>query len=332
MPVLYVTQPGAEVRKKGARLHVEWQGQILLALPLRTIERVVLMGPVQLSASAIQVLLQARIPVLFCGTRGYCYGTLTAGHEDGELLLAHVERYRDETYRLSIAKAIVAAKITHQQRLLRRHARNHPNPTLTQVADRLGQLLETIPDRSSVQEVMGIEGQASALYFSVFGQCLRQEGLTFTERNRLPPKDPVNAILSLGYMLVLNEVLSAVMAQGLHPGLGFLHEVSKRRPALALDLQELARQPVVDRLTLSLFNRGVLTQDDFLTQPNGGVRLKEQSLKRFLQFYERVMTTPFRYGKDDKIGTLRDWIKEQAETLKKAIVAGALWTPEVLEL
>lgn len=330
MPVLYVTQPGAEVRKKNARLQVEWQGQVLTTLPFRLVERLVLLGPVQLSAAATQVLLQARIPVLFCSMRGNCHGVLSTGCEDVELVITQVQRYQDEVYRLNIAKAIVTGKIIHQQRLLRRHARNHPNPCLSRIADQLEQLRESLSNRSSVPEVMGVEGQASALYFSAFGQCLRQEGVTFTERNRQPPKDPINAVLSLGYMLVFSEALSALVAQGLHPGLGFLHEVSKRRPALALDLQELARQPVVDRLTLSLFNRKVLTQDDFLTQPNGGVRLKEKSLKRFLQFYEQTMTTPFRYGEERL--TLRDWIRKEAEALKKALIAGELWTPRVLEL
>lgn len=332
MPVLYVTQPGAEIRKKNARLQVEWQGQVLATLPIRAVERLVLLGPVQLSAAATQVLLQAQIPVLFCNIRGKCYGMLSTGHEDVEILLKQVERYNDEAYRLSIAKAVVSSKICHQQRLLRRHARNHPNPLLTQVADQLSELLSTLPKRNSVAEVMGVEGQASALYFSVFGQCLRQEGVTFTERNRRPPKDPVNAVLSLGYMLVLGEVLGILVAQGLHPGLGFLHEVSRRHPALALDLLELARQPIVDRLTLSLFNRSVLTPSDFLTHTNGETHLKEQSLKRFLQFYERVMTTPFRYGENGRSGTFRDWLKEQAEGLKKAIRENQEWQPIILEL
>ncbi len=332
MAVLYVTQPGAEVRKKGARLQVEWKGQVLTALPLRSVERLVCLGPVQLTASATRLLLQARIPVLFCSMRGYCYGTLSAGSEDVELLLVQLKRYQDETFRVALAQALVDIKIRHQQRLLKRHARNHPNPVLTEVADRLGQVLESLPDRSSVAEVMGAEGQASALYFSVFGHCLRQEGITFTDRNRRPPRDPVNAVLSLGYMLVLGEVLSAIMAQGLHPGIGFLHEVSRRRPALALDLLELARQPLVDRLTLSLFNRSVLTPDDFHPQASGGVRLKEGSLKRYLSFYERAMTTPFRYGSDGRVGTFREWLREQAEELKDALKENRLWRPTVLEL
>lgn len=333
MSTLYVTQPGAEVRKKGSRLQVQWHGEVQTALPLRIVERLVCLGPVQLSAAATRLLLEEGIPVYFCSQRGRSYGTLSAGHEDAERFLAQAERYRDPACRLAIAKVIVSAKLCHQQRLLRRHARNHPNPPLTQIADQLDRAAATLSRRATVAEVMGVEGHASALYFSAFGHCLRQPGITFRERNRRPPKDPVNAILSLGYMLVLGEVVSMVIAQGLHPGLGFLHEVGRRRPALALDLLELARQPLVDRLTLSLFNRSVLTPNDFdATKPGDGVRLKEKSLKRYLEFYDHAMTTPFRYGSSGRTGTIRDWLRQQAETLREAIVDSVPWTPILLEL
>jgi len=330
MPVLYVTQPGAEVCLKGARLQVKWQGQVLTALPVREVERLVLLGPVQLSTAATRLLLRAT--VLFCSLRGNCYGTLSVGHEDVELLLLQVARSQDEACRLSIAKAIVEVKIRHQQRLLRRHARNHPNPALIETADQLELLLGNLRRCVSIAEVMGTEGRASGLYFSVLGACLRREGVSFTGRTRRPPRDPVNAVLSLGYMLVLQEVLTAIIAQGLHPGLGFVHEVSRRRPALVLDLLEVARQPIVDRLTLSLFNRGVLTPEDFQEHADGGVRLTEQSLKRYLQFYERVMSTTFRYGQDVASGTFRDWLRRQAGELKKAIQENRIWAPIVLDL
>ncbi len=330
MPVLYVTQPGSEVRKKGARLQVEWQGQVLAAVPLRSVERLVLMGPVQLSAAATQLLLQAHIPVLFCSLRGNYYGTLTTGHEDVETLLHQVTCYQDSNYRLNIARTIVAAKITHQQRLLRRYARNHRDSVLAEIADQLRQLAGTLPERSSVAEVMGVEGQGSALYFSVFGRCLRREGITFSGRNRRPPKDPVNAVLSLSYMLLLSEVISSLLAQGLNPSIGFLHEVRRRQPSLALDILELVRQPVGDRLTLSLFNLGVLTADDFQTTPTGEVRMKEGSLRRFLGFYERAMTTPFRDGNASI--TLREWLREQIAGLKNALCTRSMWSPKMVEM
>src|SRR3990172_9264311 len=102
MSILYVTQPGAEVRKKGARIHVEWQRQVLTAIPFRSVERVVCLGPVQFSAAATRLLLEARIPVLFCSMRGRYYGMVSNGTEDAERLLTQVERYQDDEYRLAL--------------------------------------------------------------------------------------------------------------------------------------------------------------------------------------------------------------------------------------
>ena len=245
-----VTQPGAQLRKHGERLKVQWQDEVLTAVPLRDVERVVLLGPVQLSAATAQTLLKKSIPVIFATTKGRYCGTLSSGQENTELLIKQVDLHRDDGYRLEVAKAIVAAKIRHQRSLLRRYGRNHPHPDIHEAADGITDQLSRLENATSVSEAMGFEGQAAALYFSVFGKCLRQEGIEFTHRNRRPPRDPVNALLSLGYMLVTGEAVGALAALGLHLGLGFLHEIFPNRPSLALDLVELFRQPVVDRLTL----------------------------------------------------------------------------------
>lgn len=248
-----------------------------------------------------------------------------------ELLLLQVRRHQDDAFRLEVAKAIVEAKVRHQQRLLRRHARNHPDPVLSQAADQLGLCAKAVARCNSVAEAMGVEGQASAIYFSAFGRCIRQEGIKFESRNRRPPKDPVNAVLSLGYMLVLGEVITAILAQGLQAGIGFLHEVSRRRPALAMDLLEPVRQPIVDRLTLSLFNRKVLTLEDFSPQDDG-VLLGQEGLKRYLYFYERAMTARFRLGPEGRAGTFRDLLLRDAEGLKRALRERSRWKPTLLEL
>lgn len=332
MGVLYVTRPGAEIRKKGSRLRVEQHGQVIAGMPMREVERVVLLGPVHLSAAAVRLLLRSRIPVLFCTQSGRWHGTLCSGADDVELLLAQAALIREESFRLASARAVVTTKIRHQQRLLRRHARNHPDQVLTGVCDQLGELLPGLERCDSIAALMGMEGRASALYFSVLGRCLRREGVSFSRRTRRPPTDPVNAALSLGYMLVLQEVVTSILAHGLHPGLGFLHEVSSRRPALALDLLELARQPIVDRLTLSLFNRGVLSAGDFDSRADGSVQFADHGLKRYLVVYERVMRTEFRYGSPERRGTFRDWLRENVQMLKAAIVAPQRWAPLALEL
>jgi len=332
MPVLYVTQPGAEIRKYGERLRVVWQDETLTAIPLRDIDRVVLLAPVQLSAVVTRMLLDNSVPVIFGTTKGRYCGTLSSGSENTALLMQQVDLYRDTGYRLSVAQGIVGAKIRHQRSLLRRYARNHPHPELSAVADQMTLLLNRLENTTTIPEAMGFEGQASALYFGVFGECLRQEGVEFTHRNRRPPRDPVNALLSFGYMLITGEVVGALSALGLHLGLGFLHEILPNRPSLALDLVEILRQPVVDRLTLSLFNRRIFTPDDFHHTDNGGVRLLEDPLKRYLLLYERAMTTPFQQPGDETQRTFRQIITDMAQALRKAIRDGELWTPIVLDL
>ena len=326
-----MTQPGAELRKQGGRLLVVFQRNVLMTFPLRDVQRVVLLAPVQVSAAATRALLEAGIPVLYCSLRGTCYGILSAGCEDVECWLAQVHCWQDMNYRLAIARSLVQTKVRHQRSLLRRHARNHPDPLLAEAAEQLTRLLATLEERSTLDQLRGIEGRAAAVYFGVLGKCIRQEGLVFNGRNRRPPKDPVNALLSFGYMLLLGEVNSALMSQGLQVGLGFLHEPSRRRQALALDLLEVFRQPVVDRLALSLFNRKIFAPRDFDTV-SGGVFLKRESLQRYLLIYERTITSSFRSGEEEKPVTYRDIIRKQAAGLRKSLNEGEIWRLPYWEL
>jgi len=336
MAILYVTQPGAEIRKNGERLKVQFQDEVLTAIPLRDVERVVLLGPVQLSAAVAQTLLKKSIPVIFSTMKGRYCGRLSSGQENTELLLKQVDLYRDEGYRVGVSKAIVAAKIRHQRSLLRRYGRNHPHPDIDEAANQITDLLSRLETAASTPEAMGFEGQASALYFGVLGKCLRQEGVEFTHRNRRPPRDPVNALLSLGYMMVTGEAVGALAALGLHLGLGFLHEIFPNRPSLALDLVELFRQPVVDRLTLSLFNRRIFTPDDFQERGDDGVRLTEEAIKRYFFLYERAMTTPFQQpggsGEGTSSLTFRKLITEMAQSLRNAVRNTEPWIPKALAL
>ncbi len=330
MSILYVTQPGAELRKHANRLRVVFQEEVLAALPLREVQRVVLLAPAQVSAAATRALLKAGIPVVYCSRRGVYYGVLSTGCEDVECWLAQVQRWQDAEYRLGLVRSIVAVKIRHQRSLLRRHARNHPDPFLGEAAGQLTRLLGTLEKRCTIDEVRGVEGHAAAVYFGVFGKCIRQEGVVFEGRNRRPPRDPVNALLSLGYMLLLGEINHAVLTQGLNVGLGFLHEPLRHRPALALDLLEVWRQPIVDRLTLSLFNRGIFSPAHFEVQPSGAVYLKAGELRRYLIIYERTLTNPFSSGGGTT--TFREAIHRQAAELRKNILRGEPWSPTTWEL
>ena len=137
-------------------------------------------------------------------------------------------------------------------------------------------------------------------------------------------------------MLVTGESVGALAALGLHLGLGFLHEIFPNRPSLALDLVELFRQPVVDRLTLALFNRRIFTPQDFQEKENDGVRLTEDALKRYFFLYEKAMTTPFQFprsnGEVNSSMTFRKLITDMAQNLRNAVRDAEPWTPTALNL
>ncbi len=332
MSVLYVTQPGSELRKQGGRLQVLFRGELLRALPLREVERVALLAPIQVSAAATRALLQAGIPTLYYSQRGVYYGMLTPGGEDVERWLIQVQRWQDQDYRLILARSIVRVKVGHQRSVLRRQARNYSDSALTRAADDLTGVLRTLETRSSLDQIRGAEGWASAVYFGVLGRCIRQDGIEFRGRNRRPPRDPVNSLLSLGYMLLLGEITAALRSQGLQVGLGFLHEPSRRRQALALDLLEVFRQPVADRLALSLVNRTVLTGLDFVSQDTGGVRLTREGLQRYLAAYDRTLTRPLHTRGERPSATYRDVMRQQAGALRTSLEQGVEWVPTAWEL
>jgi CRISPR-associated protein Cas1 len=178
---------------------------------------------------------------------------------------------------------VVAAKITAQLRIVIRYQRNHPDRLEADAADRLRRLLEKVPDAADVETLQGFEGAAAAVYYRQFGSMLSTVG--FPGRKKHPSTDPANALLSLGYVMVGNELAALLEARGFDPAIGFLHGLRYGRQSLALDLVEAFRQPIVDRLTLRLLNLRQLGPDDF----EGGERgllLIPDSLKTYLGHYE----------------------------------------------
>jgi CRISPR-associated protein Cas1 len=165
---------------------------------------------------------------------------------------------------------------------------------------------------------MGREGIGAAIYFKVYGRMFTNE-LRFEVRSRRPPKDPVNALLSLGYMLLTNEVVALVSAHGMDAYLGFLHGIDYGRPALALDLVEEFRHPFIDRFTLNLINNEILKRDDFQTKTDGGVYLNEVAFKQYLKLYGARIREPMILEASDQKLSFRDLIQRQVQTMMHTI-------------
>jgi len=238
--------------------------------------------------------------------------------------MAQFESAHDRNFAVAIAKSIVKQKIENSIQVVVNFLHNHPNQELSEILHQLKQIIPTLERKTETSTILGVEGRATVLYFNALKQMFRQ-GLKFSGRNRRPPKDPVNALLSFGYVLVGNEIQSLLDAIGFDPYIGYLHGIDYGRPSLALDLLEEFRHPLIDRLVLLLANRRILNPEDFEQRSEGGVFLRKRSQKTFFVHYEKAMTQPI--GRQFGNTCFRDAIRQQAHKLANAIQNRTQYVP-----
>lgn len=307
MITLYIHEQGASVRRVHQRLKVVKGDEVLHTVRLRDLERLVLLGNIDLTAQAMAILLEEGIETVLLSATGYLRGRLQPGESKNVLLRqAQFARYADMDFRLRAARAIIDRKIRNARALLQRHARNHPDPLFTETMAALETCCAHLATQQTPEQLLGVEGDAARRYFAAFGKMLRGE-LPFTGRNRRPPRDGVNAALSFGYTLLMSELVGIAAAEGMDPHVGLLHDLHYGRPSLALDVLEEFRQPVVDRLVVTLVNLKVLTPTQFDGTPERGVLLNDDGRARFLRYYHKSLDEPF---------ASRDWSEETPATFR----------------
>lgn len=284
---LYVQQQGARISLSGEELVIKSKGGTARAR-LPNVSQVSLFGNVQISTQALRETLERGISVTFLSTGGWLYGRATGTDSKNiELRVAQHRKLADERACLELARGIVASKIRNCRTLLRRNHAAAPEVTLFE----LEQLAKKAEGAPSLASLLGLEGTAARSYFGAFSGMLKGEAAAAFDldgRNRRPPRDPVNALLSLAYSLLTKELANTIAAAGLDPLLGFYHQPRFGRPALALDLMEEFRPIVADSTVISAVNNGVIGPDDFLVHPTG-VSLKPPGRRRFILAYERRM-------------------------------------------
>lgn len=292
MSTLYLLEQGSKLEKESKRLVVKKDTKILIEIPEFKIERVLIFGNIQITTQAMKFLLESGIETSLFNIHGRLIGRLSPVQSKNVLLrFAQFEKAKDEDFKLLISKRIVEGKIKNSKALVQRYMRNHPEADLEEVETALNSCIEEVDRKTRLSSLVGVEGRASAIYFQAFGKMLRK-GLQFEARSRRPPLDPVNSLLSLGYSLITNEMFSVITSIGFDPYIGFLHGIEYGRPSLALDLIEEFRHSVIDRLTIELVNKDILTQEDF-EEREGGVYLKGEARKKYFFHYERRMLATF---------------------------------------
>ncbi|MEZ5402731.1 MAG: CRISPR-associated endonuclease Cas1 [Bryobacteraceae bacterium] len=293
---VYLNTPGLRVGKSGEVLQVKEKEALRQEIRLHEVNQVNLMGNVQISTQAVQTLCEAGIPVGYFSMGGWFYG-MTTGMNTKNVFLRRrqFDSTAEEWPRLELARRLVAGKVRNQRTLL---MRNHVEPRAAAL-EQLKEMARRAEAAQDLGELLGLEGNAGRVYFGEFDGMLKAEDgeetpaifrLDFAGRNRRPPRDAVNALLSLGYSVLAKDLTIACYAVGFDPMMGFYHEPRFGRPALALDLMEPFRPLVVDSAVINAINTKMVTPRDFVVSGRG-VALRPEGRKAFFRAYELRMDT-----------------------------------------
>lgn len=285
---LYIQQQGAFVGKTADRMTIKLKGEELASVRLLDISQVCVYGNVMFSAHAIKELTLRNIPIVHL-TYGGWFHSLTTGlnHKNVELRIQQYRTAENPTASLAIARQLIAGKIKNCRTLLRRHL-GDPEAS---VLRHLSEYYKRVHRTDAAESLLGLEGMAAKEYFAGFFTLLagRQE-FDVNGRNRRPPRDPVNAVLSFVYSLLTKELTVNLNSIGFDPMLGFFHKPRYGRPSLALDLAEEFRPLIADSVTLTVFNNGEVNRDSFIERA-GSVAMTDAGRRSVIAAFERRLET-----------------------------------------
>lgn len=270
---LYITTPEAYLRKDGTNLVVVAGDTEKFRIPITNLESVCTFGYQGASPGAMKLCSDHGVGLSFFSSEGRFIARIQ-GPKQGNILLRkrQFELIDDQPIRLHIASRMITAKVVNSRSVLRRFIRDYPDRpgihSIENSAARLRQICHLTMATDSFDELRGLEGEAASRYFDSFRHLILNTQFKFTQRNRRPPTDPVNAMLSFGYSLLANDCAAALESVGLDPAAGFMHSLRPGRNSLALDLMEEFRAYIVDRLVVSLINTRQITTNDFKIYSN----------------------------------------------------------------
>lgn len=286
---LYVLTPGSYLSLQNDTIAIKIGGEEKVRIPSHTISSIYCFGNTTVSTPLIGFCGQKGISLIFFSEYGKFYGRVQ-GPVSGNILLRRMQfaAAEDPVARTRLARSMLLGKISNSKLFLQREKRERTGneEKFSEAIDTLSSIAAELRTCPSVEQMMGLEGAAASAYFAAMPFMIAKDEFTFTGRNRRPPEDPMNAILSFLYTLLKNDVQSALEGVGLDPAAGFLHSMRPGRPALALDLMEELRSPICDRLAVSLINRGQITLKHF-EQLNAPVLLNETGRKTVLGAWQK---------------------------------------------
>ncbi|NMA02397.1 MAG: CRISPR-associated endonuclease Cas1 [Clostridia bacterium] len=331
MSFLYIYERGAKVGVQSNCIVVENEREKLKrTLPIEGVEGVIIFGNASLSSDCVRHFMERDINLTWLSSSGKFFGRL----ESTKNVNIHRQRKQflwgeDAEFTLTLARNITMAKVKNQMTILRRYQRNRAGISVQPTIEAIGKVLPTMERAKNKEELMGQEGIAARYYFKGLSALVEPE-FKFLGRNRRPPKDYFNSLLSFAYTLLMYDIYTAVVNRGMSPYASFVHSIRQGHPALCSDLMEEWRAVLADSLALYVTSKGIIKVDDF-QEPDieGGVYLNDAGAKKYIAEYEKKIRTQSKYlAYVDYSTSFRRAIEMQCQRLAKAIEEG---NPEIYQ-
>ena len=321
MSLLFVNENNATIGIDSNRCFVKYSDGMKKTVPIETLEGITIMGHAQMTTQCVQECLKRGIPVAYYSKGGSYFGRLqSTGHINAERQRMQCALYQT-TFSLNLAKIIISAKLKNQMVVLRRYEKSQ-NASENSAIKMIRICREKVASCQTIPELMGYEGQGAKAYFDGLSSVINPN-FAFCGRNKRPPRDEFNSMISLGYSVLLNELYGKIEMKGLNPYFGFMHKDKENHPTLASDMMEEWRAVIVDSTVMSMINGHEIQKEDFTTDlESPGCFLTKNGIKLFLSKLEKKLQTEVKYlSYVDYPVSFRRGIALQIESLVKAIEA-----------
>ncbi len=337
MAIVYVLEQGVTLTKRHDQIIIKNGKQEIRSYPEMDVEKIVIFGKANITPHLIDFLLKKNIELIFVSKSGKYRGRLVGEFSKNvSLRITQTESLKDKEFCIDISKKVVYGKIRNGLALLQRINWEHRIEAFKTLIKDMRKYAELSMLQSDIESLRGIEGTAANTYYSILRYFVKNDTFYFHSRNRRPPEDPANAILSFLYTMLYHFVESAIYIVGLDPFLGFFHTIDYGKPSLALDLMEEFR-PIMDRIFLRLVNKNMLKLGDFyfVDYPEKKVQavyLATDGRKKVVSEFQQEIDREYFFGKYKKTYVLRNIIIEQARLMASAIKKEKEYQPFKLQL
>jgi CRISPR-associated protein Cas1 len=320
--IIHILEPGTSVGKSGEQFKITRKDRSVDTIPSREVGQLVLHSYAQLSTQALYFCAEHDIGVHFISGGGRYLGSFDTRQGSIQRRIRQYKALSDPERCLQLSRQLVSCRGQSQRKFLMRGQRgeNLTSDVVTQAIEQMQRILKQVPQAESIPSLLGLEGNIAALYFEGLPHLLSENAapeFQFSGRNRRPPQDRFNALLSFGYALLLKDVMNAILVVGLEPALGFYHQPRTQAPPLALDLMEIFRVPLVDLPVMGSINRNQWdVQADFEIRGNQ-VWLSESGRRKFIGLYERRKEESWKHPVTGYSLTYRRLIELEVRLLEK---------------